>query len=120
MSNIPTRITLHKESRCLGLHYADGRQFSLPCEYLRVFAPSADVSGLQPKLEVYKESVNIDRLEPVGNYALRIFFDDGHKSGIYAWEYLADLATNHETYWRDYLARLAAQGYTRRTGDPAT
>lgn len=119
MSHIPDEITLHRERRVLALHYDDGRHFELPCEYLRVLAPSADVSGLTPKLEVYKESVNIERMEPVGSYALRIFFDDGHKSGIYSWQYLLELAENHDRYWQDYLDRLAAKGY-RRHPSPTT
>jgi DUF971 family protein len=114
MRHIPSDITLHRESRILQLSYADGREFRLPCEYLRVYAPSADVSGLEPKLEVYKEAVNIDRLEPVGAYAVRIWFDDGHKSGVYSWEYLQELGEHHAEYWQDYLDRLAAKGYHRR------
>lgn len=120
MRHIPTEITLDRLTRRLSLRYEDGRQFELPCEYLRVHAPSADVSGLQPKLEVYKESVNIDQLEPVGSYALRIFFDDGHKSGIYSWDYLTELAENQSSYWQDYLERLAAGGYQRYSSRPAT
>jgi DUF971 family protein len=114
MRHIPSDITLHKESRVLQLSYADGREFRLPCEYLRVFAPSADVSGLEPKLEVYKEAVNIERLEPVGAYAMRIWFDDGHKSGVYSWQYLQELGEHQDEYWQDYLDRLAAKGYQRR------
>jgi len=114
MSHTPTDITLHKETRTLSLHYEDGRRFDLPCEYLRVFAPSADVSGLNAKLTVYKEQVNIDRLEPVGAYAVRIWFDDGHKSGVFSWQYLQELGEHQAEYWQDYLDRLAAQGYRRR------
>lgn len=114
MSHIPSDITLHKDSRTLDLHYPDGRHFELPCEYLRVHAPSADVSGLDAKLTVYKETVNIERLEPVGAYAVRIWFDDGHKSGVYSWEYLQDLAEHQGEYWQRYLDRLAAHGYKHR------
>lgn len=114
MNHLPSNITLHRASRTLQLDYPDGRHYALPCEYLRVHAPSADVSGLTPKLVVYKESVNIERLEPVGAYALRIWFDDGHKSGVYAWAYLQELGEHQTEYWQAYLDRLAAQGYHRR------
>lgn len=114
MHHIPSDITLHRDSRTLSLQYDDGRRVELPCEYLRVYAPSADVAGLEPKLVVYKEQVNIERLEAVGAYALRIWFDDGHKSGIYSWQYLHELGERHSEYWQDYLDRLAAKGYRRR------
>jgi len=114
MHPIPTDLTLHRERRSLTLRYADGSEHDLPCEYLRVYAPSADVSGLEPKLVVYKEQVNIERLEPVGAYAVRIWFDDGHKSGVYSWAYLHDLGEHRDRYWQDYLQRLTAQGYRRR------
>lgn len=119
MSHIPTEIILHRDSRVLNLSYDDGSRFALPCEYLRVYAPSADVSGLSGKLAVYKEQVNIDKLEPVGAYALRIWFDDGHKSGVYSWEYLRELGERQDAYWQDYLDRLAAQGYQRRAARDA-
>lgn len=114
MNPIPSAITLHKESRSLSLQYQNGRSFVLPCEYLRVHAPSADVSGFSAKLTVYKEQVNIERLEPVGVYAVRIWFDDGHKSGVFTWEYLHELGENQTAYWQQYLERLATQGYKRR------
>lgn len=114
MSHVPTEVTLHKDSHTLSLTYEDGRRFDLPCEYLRVYAPSADVSGLNAKLTVYKEGVNIEALEPVGAYAIRIRFDDGHKSGVFSWQYLYELGENQQGYWQDYLDRLAAQGYKRR------
>ena len=114
MHHTPTDITLHKDTRILSLHYEDGRRFDLPCEYLRVYAPSADVSGLNARITVYKERVNIDRLEPVGAYAVRIWFDDGHKSGVFSWQYLQELGEHQAEYWQDYLDRLVAQGYRRR------
>jgi DUF971 family protein len=116
MSDIPSDIILHQEQRSLELRYEDGRRFDLPCEYLRVYAPSADVSGFSGKLVVHKEKVNIEQLEPVGGYAIRIRFDDGHKSGIYSWEYLAELGEKQQANWQDYLDRLAAEGYQRRSG----
>lgn len=114
MDHIPTDITLHRDSRTLVLRYDDGTCFELPCEYLRVHAPSADVSGLSAKLTVYKEDVNIEAMEPVGQYAIRIRFDDGHKSGVYSWQYLRELGEQQEALWQAYLDRLAAQGYQRR------
>ncbi len=114
MSHIPTDITLCKGSRTLRLSYPDGQHVELPCEYLRVYAPSADVSGLNGKLVTHKEQVNIAELEPVGAYALRIRFDDGHKSGVYSWQYLRELGDNQDEYWQDYLDRLDSQGIQRR------
>jgi DUF971 family protein len=112
-SKRPVEIKLHQGSRILELAYEDGRHFELPCEYLRVYSPSAEVRGLG-ELQVYKEGVNITNIAPMGNYAVRIFFDDGHKSGVYSWEYLYDLGQNQEQYWNDYLQRLAKAGYKRR------
>ena len=110
----PVDIVLHRQSHKLEIAFDDGARFEYPCEYLRVYAPSADVSGLNAKLTVYKEQVNIERLEPVGAYAVRIWFDDGHKSGVFSWQYLQELGEHQAEYWQDYLDRLAAQGYRRR------
>ena len=114
--HLPTEITLHATTRLLVVAFEDGARFELPCEYLRVYSPSAEVQGHHgegAKLQVGKERVNIKDLQQVGNYALKIFFDDGHKSGLYTWRYLYDLGVRHDAYWRDYLARLAAAGQTR-------
>ena len=113
---IPTELTLHREARLLELAYADGRRFQLPCEYLRVYSPSVEVRGLG-ELVTGKERVNITEIAPMGNYAVRIFFDDRHRSGVYSWEYLYELAINRPQYWNDYLRRLQQAGYHR--GDAA-
>lgn len=113
----PTEIKLHQKSRVLEIAFDDGARFELPCEYLRVYSPSAEVRGHGPgtgTLQVGKEDVNITRIEPVGTYAVCLFFDDGHDTGIYAWETLYDLGAHQEEYWRDYLQRLKEAGHARR------
>lgn len=118
---IPTEINLHKKSRILEITFADGAHFELPCEYLRVYSPSAEVQGHGPGqgvLQVGKENVNIEAIEPVGNYAVTLFFDDGHDTGIYSWETLYKLGTNQEQYWRDYLRKLEEAGYQRKQPKP--
>ena len=115
--SIPTEITLHKQSRYLGLTYGDDH-YQLSAEYLRVYSPSAEVRGHGPGqevLQVNKESVGIAQIEPVGHYAIKIYFDDGHDSGLFSWDYLYDLATNQDELWQDYLIRLAEAGYQRQT-----
>ena len=117
MSAIPVTIRLRKASRLIKLEYEDGTSFDLPFEYLRVFSPSAEVRGHGPGQEVLqtgKENVRIESIEPVGNYALRLFFDDGHDTGLYSWEYLFELGTNQADYWQDYLGRLKAAGHDRQ------
>lgn len=116
---IPTSITLHRKSRVLEIAFDDGRSFSLPFEYLRVYSPSAEVRGHgvgQEVLQVGKRDVDITALEPVGNYAVRPTFSDGHGSGLYSWDHLYLLGNRHEALWQDYLDRLAAAGASR---DPA-
>lgn len=116
MSAIPTDIHLHQLSKVLEIVFDDGEQFRLPCEYLRVFSPSAEVRGHGPGQEVLqygKEQVNIKAIEPVGNYAVKFVFDDGHDSGLYSWDYLYDLAIHYERNWQDYLQRLADAGLSR-------
>ncbi len=110
---VPEEINFDPKARTLELAYADGKRFRLSCEYLRVFSPSVEVSGIG-ELVVYKENVSITDIQPMGNYAVRIYFDDGHKSGIYSWEHLYDLGSNQEQHWQDYLQRLAAAGYKRK------
>jgi len=110
-------IHLHQASRVLELIFNDGERFNLSCEYLRVYSPSADVAGHGPGQEVLqlgKEDVNISALEPVGNYAVKLIFDDGHSTGIYTWDYLYDLAIHYESKWQSYLQRLAAAGFERK------
>ena len=99
------------------MSFDDGSRFLLPAEYLRVYSPSAEVRGHGPGqevLQVGKENVNIGSIEPVGQYALRLVFDDGHSTGLYSWELLYDLGRNQQQYWQDYLDALARAGYQRR------
>jgi len=113
----PTEIKLHQKSRVLEVTFDDGSHFNLPCEYLRVYSPSAEVRGHGPGQEVLqlgKEGVNITAIEPVGSYAVTLHFDDGHNTGIYSWEYLHDLGTNQEQNWQRYLERMTAAGHTRK------
>ena len=112
----PTDIKLHSKSRILEIAFDDGSQFELPCEYLRVYSPSAEVRGHGPGqevLQVGKENVNIREIEPVGTYAVILKFDDGHDTGIYSWETLHELGSNRLEYWRTYLERLRDAGHRR-------
>jgi DUF971 family protein len=112
----PTDIRLHKKTALLELRYADGSSHSLPAEYLRVYSPSAEVRGHgrgQEVLQVGKMHVKIDRIEPVGHYAIQLHFDDGHNTGIYSWEYLRELGLNQQSLWNEYLERLKAAGERR-------
>lgn len=116
----PTDIRLHQQSRILELAYDNGQRFRLPCEYLRVFSPSAEVRGHGPGQEVLqtgKELVNITAIEPVGNYAVKLVFSDGHDTGIYDWNYLYELGENQTENWQAYLDRLAETGYQRQEPD---
>ena len=117
----PTEIQLHQQSRFFEIHYEDGAHFLLPYEYLRVYSPSAEVRGHAPEeavLQIGKERVNIQRLEPVGNYALKIYFDDGHNSGLFDWAYLYRLGRAWQPLWQDYLKRLEEAGHGRTAPDP--
>ncbi len=118
MSDLPPlEIKLHRQSRRLELVYPDGSRFELPCEYLRVYSPSAEVRGHGPGQEVLvigKQNVSIEAIEPVGHYGVRLRFSDGHDTGIYTWELLHDLAVRREMLWAGYLERLAAAGNTDR------
>jgi len=112
----PIGIKLHRLSRELELEYADGEQYSLSCEYLRVYSPSAEVGGHGPGQEVLqtgKMNVGISAIKPVGNYALQLVFDDGHDTGLFSWPYLHQLCTQQTQRWQDYLDRLAAAGASR-------
>ncbi|HRP74879.1 MAG TPA: DUF971 domain-containing protein [Rhodocyclaceae bacterium] len=116
----PTDITLHRKSRVLDIAFDDGSRFSLPFEYLRVYSPSAEVRGHGPgqeTLQLGKRDVDIVELEPIGNYAVRPTFSDGHDSGLYSWDYLHMLGTEHERLWHEYLERLEREGGSR---DPAS
>lgn len=112
----PTDITLHQASRLLEISFADGKSFRLPCEFLRVFSPSAEVRGHGPGQEVLqtgKQEVTITAVEPVGQYAIQLRFSDGHDTGIYSWDLLYDYGTQQEPMWQQYLQRLQAAGATR-------
>ncbi|HLB57434.1 MAG TPA: gamma-butyrobetaine hydroxylase-like domain-containing protein [Gammaproteobacteria bacterium] len=103
------KITLHKLSRTLEIEFESGENFVLPCEYLRVFSPSADVRGHgvgNETLVLGKAHVNILALEPVGQYAIKPIFSDGHRSGIYSWTTLYELGVNHEKNWQGYLEKV--------------
>jgi DUF971 family protein len=118
---LPTEINLHQKSRVLEIAYDDGAHFLLPCEYLRVYSPSAEVRGHTPdqaKLQVGKEHVNISDLQQIGSYAVKIVFNDGHKSGLYDWQYLYKLGRAWQPLWLDYLDRLKAAGRKRNGLDP--
>ena len=109
----PTEINLHQKSRMLEITFDDGAHFEMSCEYLRVYSPSAEVQGHGPGegvLQVDKEGVNIERIEPVGNYAIQIYFDDEHNTGIYSWDTLYRLGANQQQNWEDYLTRLREAG----------
>ena len=115
--NAPSELKLRNKSRVLELAYADGARFELDFEYLRVYSPSAEVRGHGPgqeRLQTGKEAVGITRIEPVGHYAVRLFFDDGHSTGLYNWDYLRELGEKYEHNWQDYLDRLEAAGYARQ------
>jgi DUF971 family protein len=115
----PTEIKLHQTSRVLEIVFSDGAHFRLPYEYLRVYSPSAEVRGHGPgqeTLQVGKREVTIQNVEPVGRYALRPTFSDGHDTGIYSWDLLYDLGARHDELWKRYLERLAAAHASR---DPA-
>lgn len=119
----PVDIKLHRKSRVLEVSFDTGETFELPCEYLRVYSPSAEVRGHGPGQEVLqigKEQVNIDAIEPVGQYAVKLVFDDGHQSGIYSWNVLYTLGKHRDSLWQEYLARLEKAGYTRRPPPAAT
>ena len=108
-SNAPSQIKFHRHSQILEVRYEQHGVFELPSEYLRVFSPSAEVKGHGPGQEVLqldKENVAIKGIEAQGNYAIKIVFSDGHDSGIYTWQYLAELGLNYESNWETYLAEV--------------
>lgn len=110
----PTDIKLKQASRTLVITFDNSQTFDYSCEFLRVYSQSAEVTGHAPGQEVLqldKQNVNIDAISPVGNYAIRLHFDDGHDSGIYTWERLYDLGEHYQKYWVDYLRRLMRAGH---------
>ena len=116
MKKTPTDIRLQSKSKVLEISFED-ETFKLPCEYLRVYSPSAEVRGHgkgQEVLQIGKEDINIVAIEPVGHYAVRLIFTDSHNSGLYSWDTLYDLGSNRKAYWQDYLDRLNKAGVTRQ------
>lgn len=115
---IPTHIKLLQKSRQLSIHFDDGQSFELTCEYCRVFSPSAEVQGhggQEMKIVPGKKAVNITAIEPVGNYGVKLIFNDGHNSGIFTWETLYKLGKNYQENWAYYLTRLQAENLSRET-----
>jgi len=114
MTKLPTAIQLHKASKTLTLKYGPEEEYHLPAEFLRVHSPSAEVQGHgNPILQFGKLGVGLTRVEPAGQYALKLTFDDGHDSGLFTWEYLYQLAQRQEALWEDYLTELKTAGKTR-------
>ena len=112
----PTEIKLHQKSGVLEIAFADGKRFTLPFEFLRVYSPSAEVRGHGPGqevLQVGKKDVEITQVEPVGSYAVQLVFSDGHDSGLYSWDYFYDLGANQDAMWAHYLERMQAAGASR-------
>ena len=115
----PTDIKLHQKSRVLELSFAEGKTFQLPCEFLRVFSPSAEVRGHGPGQEVLqtgKKNVEITHIEPAGSYAIQLTFSDGHDTGIYSWELLYEYGLRQEEMWQHYLKRLEEARASREPG----
>lgn len=115
-SPTPTALTVHSQSRILEIAFSDGAQFNIPFELMRIYSPSAEVQGHGPGQEVLqtgKRDINMVELEPVGNYAVKPVFSDGHESGLFSWDYLYFLGSEQDKLWSDYTARLAAAGVER-------
>jgi DUF971 family protein len=115
----PTSLTVHQKSRVLDIGFDDGATFSIPFELMRVYSPSAEVKGHGPGqevLQVGKREVSVDGIEPVGNYAVRPLFTDGHSTGIYTWEYLYKLGSEQQQLWQDYTRRLHDAGFDGDSG----
>jgi DUF971 family protein len=113
---VPTEIRLDRAAKVLHVTFDDGARFALPAEYLRVESPSAEVQGHGPGQKTIlggKQKVGIGAVEPVGHYAVRLIFDDGHDTGIFSWDYLRELGLEQDRRWPAYLAALAARGLTR-------
>jgi len=113
----PVDIKLHQASRLLEIKFDNNTECMLSCEFLRVYSPSAEVRGHGPGQEVLqtdKEDVNITAIEPIGNYAIKLVFSDGHNTGLYSWDYLYDLARDYEALWLEYLGKLSAAGHKRK------
>jgi len=117
----PTEIKLHQKSRILEIAFADGKTFQLPCEFLRVYSPSAEVRGHGPGqevLQVGKQNVDITKIEPVGSYAVQLTFSDSHDTGIYSWDLLYDYGMHQQEMWQHYLERMKEAGASREPQKP--
>ena len=115
MDKVPSEITIRRKNRALLLVYPDNTKYEFSFEFLRVHSRSAEVKGhgsSQSTLQLNKENVMINEVKPVGNYAIKLIFDDGHNSGIYTWKYLYELGRNKNKYWQTYLDQVKASGYT--------
>jgi DUF971 family protein len=113
----PSEIKVKRKSRVVEVSWRDGTRYSLPFEYLRVYSPSAEVRGHgggEGKLELAKETVQVTQVEPVGVYAVRLHFDDGHNTGLYSWDYLRELGAEYDRRWNRYLERCEKLGYERK------
>jgi len=115
-SPTPTALTVHSQSRVLEIAFSDGTAFKIPFELMRIYSPSAEVQGHGPGQEILqtgKREVNIVELEPIGNYAVKPVFSDGHESGLFTWDYLYRLGAEQDQLWQDYQRRLDAAGVER-------
>ena len=119
----PTEIKLHQKSRILDISFSDGKTFHFSCEFLRVHSPSAEVCGHSPEqavLQTGKKEVNINHIEPVGNYAIQLTFSDGHNTGLYSWDLLYNYGLNQDKMWHRYLQQIEEAGESREPQHPST
>ena len=112
----PLEIKLHQSSKLLEIKFNNLTECMLSCEFLRVYSPSAEVRGHGPgqeTLQIHKENVGIENIEPIGQYAIKLTFSDGHNTGIYSWDYLYELAATYDVLWEEYLRKLSIAGIQR-------
>lgn len=116
----PLEIKLHQSSKLLEIKFNNLTECMLSCEFLRVYSPSAEVRGYGPgqeTLQIHKENVGIENIEPIGQYAIKLTFSDGHNTGIYSWDYLYELAATYDVLWEEYLRKLSIAGIQRTKTD---
>ncbi|GBL32454.1 MAG: hypothetical protein RLZZ564_273 [Pseudomonadota bacterium] len=116
----PLEIKLHQSSKLLEIKFNNLTECMLSCEFLRVYSPSAEVRGHGPgqeTLQIHKENVGIENIEPIGQYAIKLTFSDGHNTGIYSWDYLYELAATYDVLWEEYLRKLSIAGIQRTKKD---
>jgi DUF971 family protein len=116
----PLEIKLHQTSKLLEIKFNNLTECMLSCEFLRVYSPSAEVRGHGPgqeTLQIHKENVGIENIEPIGQYAIKLTFSDGHNTGIYSWDYLYELAATYDVLWEEYLRKLSIAGIQRTLTD---